>query len=662
MGEVPQALPSPEKEAVGRRPSSAESSGKSAGKKASKKKNVEPKPETWKRPLSMGEADLKALDEHKHKILNETKNVSSFVVIGQTLHEVYYEQKRMKTQKEFLEWTKAQLGFSKSTTYEYIISYRIYSDIASKLPAQFRPPMYQSHCQLLSKVPAKKLVDTWIDVCTNAPNGVITTAFLEHFLEKNNLKVPKSRVTSNGDQDDTKSEITNIDRSLSDLTPLSQDQASVFSEPKAEPPTRTRKASAKSTPRKSLSAGDEGKRATRRTASGKKRSREEDDDSDYHVSPRKKHNDSPIKHKPSPHRNDFRAVSAPPPLSLAAPDVVPVLLSPPMDASPDESAEVNADNARPRIPFSDGVIYELCMSVIGNQRFDVVLQTIQDFKDAEGKPWPGRLWCNLCGIRPFSTTMIYSGASPSVRQISYVCGLERLLEVIFTKFANKEFSEGLFLMKAEFGADWFTPILQHPYCILPNNNEPTYRAHPRPFSTLSENGDGVMDTEEEQVLHSPYESYIVFYLGPNVKDFISVFRTAGLIPGVNSWSAVMDVPSIPGIFIPAPIPEPEHGHEREEQPAPMDEDEMETDSATADLAHLPPALSEAASALVEIARVVPNAPEAAAHAALESASEEAHPPLEPDSGVGAGVNGGAESEPVEQHKITEEGKGVEQMA
>ncbi|KAJ3040777.1 hypothetical protein HK097_002470, partial [Rhizophlyctis rosea] len=100
------------------------------------------------------------LEEHKSRILNETKNVSSFVVIGQTLHKLYYEDKLMKTQKEFLEWTKQNLGFSKSTTYEYIISYRIYSEIASKLPKEFRPPMYQSHCQLLSKVPPKKLVDT----------------------------------------------------------------------------------------------------------------------------------------------------------------------------------------------------------------------------------------------------------------------------------------------------------------------------------------------------------------------------------------------------------------------------------------------------------------------------------------------------------------------
>ncbi|KAJ3208027.1 hypothetical protein HDU67_007079, partial [Dinochytrium kinnereticum] len=135
------------------------------------------------------------LDEHKSRILNETKNVSSFVVIGQTLHKLYYEDKLMKTQKEFLEWTKQNLGFSKSTTYEYIISYRIYSEIANKIAKEYRPPMYQSHCQLLSKVPQKRLVETWVDVCKQAPNGVITTAFLEAYLSKHNLRSKSGRIS-----------------------------------------------------------------------------------------------------------------------------------------------------------------------------------------------------------------------------------------------------------------------------------------------------------------------------------------------------------------------------------------------------------------------------------------------------------------------------------
>lgn len=65
------------------------------------------------------------LMEMKSLILHETKNVASFVVIGETLDKLYYKDKLVKTQKEFLDWTKLNLGFSKSTTYEYIISYRV---------------------------------------------------------------------------------------------------------------------------------------------------------------------------------------------------------------------------------------------------------------------------------------------------------------------------------------------------------------------------------------------------------------------------------------------------------------------------------------------------------------------------------------------------------
>jgi hypothetical protein len=116
-----------------------------------------------------------ALSNMKNLIIHETKNVASFVVIGETLHKLYYEDKLVKNQKEFLQWTKTNLGFSKSTTYEYIISYRIYSDIISRLPANYNPPMYQSHCQLLAKVPEEQLVQIWMEASDSAPNRVITT-------------------------------------------------------------------------------------------------------------------------------------------------------------------------------------------------------------------------------------------------------------------------------------------------------------------------------------------------------------------------------------------------------------------------------------------------------------------------------------------------------
>jgi hypothetical protein len=117
----------------------------------------------------------KELSSLKSLILHETKNVASFVVIGETLFKLYYKDKLVKNQKEFLNWTKQNLGFSKSTTYEYIISYRVYSDIVRKLPKNLQPPAYQSHCQLLAKVPEEQLVETWIKVNELAPNGQITT-------------------------------------------------------------------------------------------------------------------------------------------------------------------------------------------------------------------------------------------------------------------------------------------------------------------------------------------------------------------------------------------------------------------------------------------------------------------------------------------------------
>jgi hypothetical protein len=126
----------------------------------------------------------------KSLIINESKNVASFVVIGETLDKLYYKDKLVKNQKEFLTWTKQNLGFSKSTTYEYIISYRVYSDIVKNLPAGYAPPQYQSHCQLLSKIPSEDLPKLWQDVHDSC-NGSITTAVLENYLQEHHIKDKK---------------------------------------------------------------------------------------------------------------------------------------------------------------------------------------------------------------------------------------------------------------------------------------------------------------------------------------------------------------------------------------------------------------------------------------------------------------------------------------
>jgi hypothetical protein len=141
-------------------------------------------------------ANQQSILEHRNRILNERRSSDSFVVIGKTLHDMYYKDKQLKTQKDFLNWTKTQLGFSKSTTYEYIISYKIYSEIESGLEAlgsDLPPPIYQSHCQLLAKIPKENLVASWVEVLRQAGEACVTTAFLESFLEARGLltKTPR---------------------------------------------------------------------------------------------------------------------------------------------------------------------------------------------------------------------------------------------------------------------------------------------------------------------------------------------------------------------------------------------------------------------------------------------------------------------------------------
>ncbi|KAI8912288.1 hypothetical protein DFJ77DRAFT_76301 [Powellomyces hirtus] len=494
----------------------------------------------------MGEADVHALDEHKLRILNETKNVSSFVVIGQTLHKLYYEDKLMKTQKEFLEWTKAHLGFSKSTTYEYIISYRIYSDIASKLAKEFRPPMYQSHCQLLSKVPSKKLVDTWVDVCRQAPNGVITTAFLETYLETNNLKVPKSRIASHGccsdQQTDSKALLEAVAHAKaaiqgSSSSNLAEDDAGGRSSRHpgtghVDYPTATpRKHGAKTN---TISPRHSG------SSDGKRIGKHARDDQDILPEPAQRRKTEPDR---SQDHNLAHYHPGPVPLPTPMPSNLPVL--PPPTDSADDDSDPSDEDARPRLPFNDGFIFELSKNVVMHPQFDMIMQTVADFKAAEQQPWFGRLWCNLSAIRPFSTTDIYG--NPANHQASYEGGLERLLEIIFTKFANKEFHEGLFLLRGEFGADWFTPILQHPYCILRHNNPPMAApphsddnggTSPASASAAYQNGRASNSSARPPPVHTPYETYVMFYLGPNIKEFCTVFRSVGLVPGINSWYVI----------------------------------------------------------------------------------------------------------------------------
>ncbi|KAJ3332700.1 hypothetical protein HDU76_013379 [Blyttiomyces sp. JEL0837] len=460
------------------------------------------------------------LDEHKSRILNETKNVSSFVVIGQTLHKLYYEDRLMKTQKEFLEWTKANLGFSKSTTYEYIISYRIYSEIANKISKEYRPPMYQSHCQLLSKVPQKKLVETWMDVCRQAPNGVITTAFLETYVDRHNLRAKSGRVAIQA-PDTYGSAASAADhaavRAITDGNVGGEDELPIEEEALIGGTgadegadgrvTDSMMGASTSTLAKTDSNASMNSNGLMAAAAGTTMNGGAEGGNMNGV------NGNVIE-------SDSKVGAVPQPSALRSP-----------------------------LPINEPLIFELSKNVVLNNEFDMVLQTVDDFRAAEPRPWFGRLWANLTGVRPLTTATMYTAPPSNPLVPMFEGGLEHLLRIIFTKFAGKEFSEGLFLLRAEFGADWFTPILQHPYCVLRHTNPPLpiqvpYAARPSSLNPAKKprriGNVGMMQTS----VQPPFESYVMFYLGPNIKDFCHVFRSIGLVPGINSWSAVMSVNNI----------------------------------------------------------------------------------------------------------------------
>ncbi|KAI8915765.1 hypothetical protein EDD86DRAFT_196771 [Gorgonomyces haynaldii] len=201
------------------------------------------------------------------------------------------------------------------------------------------------------------------------------------------------------------------------------------------------------------------------------------------------------------------------------------------------------------------VLFELSKTVIPNQRFDIVLHSPKDFVKPDTRAWHGSVWGDLTTLIPFSTqkhkaklemSPIKKGNAGPIP--IFEGSVEHMLQLIFTRFETREYQEGLFLLKAEFGADWFTPVLQHPHCVIrqpPRQN----KSSPQDIDLLNRD---LMDNPESLLTPepSPYianskkdvdqqpkqvETFVVFYLGPNVKDFCAAFHAIGLIPGVNSW-------------------------------------------------------------------------------------------------------------------------------
>ena len=98
------------------------------------------------------------------------------------------------------------------------------------------------------------------------------------------------------------------------------------------------------------------------------------------------------------------------------------------------------------IPFDPQFVKQVGRGVVLGQQFDVSIDSVDAFNRLEA--WYGRVWCCVPDARPVSTSRLVL-EHPQI-------GLERILQTVFTKFANKEFAEGLFVIRGELGADWCT--------------------------------------------------------------------------------------------------------------------------------------------------------------------------------------------------------------
>lgn len=246
--------------------------------------------------------------------------------------------------------------------------------------------MYQSHCQLLAKIPADSLVETWSACALAAPQGVVTTGFLDAFL---------------------------IERGLLQATVRNKRKRQVV-----EPTI----------------------------------SYDSQNDNSAEMYP----SDLLYHHQPFIHHSDETAIetlalmATPPRLRKTAAPRSPIRVPSPLA----QMVPANSQN----LPYNDALVFELARGLGLATHFDFVAHSIQDFIHIESEPWFGRIFCNLTECLPFST------ANPE--QVSEYGGIERFLQTIFTRFAKKDYAEGIFVIRAEFGADWFTPILQHPFAIL----------------------------------------------------------------------------------------------------------------------------------------------------------------------------------------------------
>ena len=177
------------------------------------------------------------------------------------------------------------------------------------------------------------------------------------------------------------------------------------------------------------------------------------------------------------------------------------------------------------LPIDIKLLYKLSTCVIGGSDFDLVFNQENSLETK----WFGNVFADLSFISPFAAIKERDDLDSSN---AFESSIERALQIVFTRFALREFSQGIFVVKAQMGQDWFTPILQQPHCILREMSKLPW------LKSDTENNLNLGTRKRSATISTSTptcETSIIFYLGNNVKEFCSAFYSVGLIPGINSW-------------------------------------------------------------------------------------------------------------------------------
>jgi hypothetical protein len=149
--------------------------------------------------------------------------------------------------------------------------------------------------------------------------------------------------------------------------------------------------------------------------------------------------------------------------------------------------------------FESDSVFESAKRVVTGNSFDIICQTSQSFVEYEKHPLGRSIFCNLSDAVPYST-------QADLSSVQHLNSIENILQTIFTRYTNKDYDEGIFIIRSEFGADWFLPILHQPICIL-----------------------------RQKHVQNQFEAFACFYLGPHISEFCQNFKSLGSIPGFNAW-------------------------------------------------------------------------------------------------------------------------------